>query len=101
MPLAKSIFPIWYVLSNSMHSTKVDMLIRDIFIMTGAIIISTMEIQGVHTNNTAIMLIIHRFSSKHFIDFFFQHLSMIFLSIILTKDIKKMKRMRQTQFHFL
>ena len=71
MPLAKSIFPIWCVLTNSMHSTKVDMLIRDIFIMTSAIIISTMDIQGVHTNNIAIMLIIQRFSAKHFIDFFF------------------------------
>ena len=71
MSLAKSIFPIWCVLANSMHSTKMGMLIRDIFIMTGAIIISTMDIQGVHTNNIAIMLIIQRFSSKHFIDFFF------------------------------
>ena len=71
MPLAKSIFPIWYVLANSMHSTKVDMLIRDIFIMTSAIIISTMDMQGVHTNNIAIMLIIQRFIDKHFIDFFF------------------------------
>ncbi len=50
MPLAKSIFPIWSVLANSMHSTKIDMLIRDIFIMTSAIIISTIDIQGVHTN---------------------------------------------------
>ena len=71
MPLAKSIFPIWCVLANSMHSIKVDMLIRDIFIMTSAIIISTMDIQGVHTNNIAIVLIIQRFSAKHFIDFFF------------------------------
>ena len=71
MPLAKSIFPIWYVLANSMHSTKIDMLIRDIFIMTSAIIISTMDIEGVHTKNIAIMLIILRFSAKHFIDFFF------------------------------
>ena len=30
--------------------------------MTNAIIISTMDIQGVHTNNIAIMLIIQRFS---------------------------------------
>ena len=60
MPLAKSIFPIWCVLANSMLSTKIDMLIRDIFIMTSAIIISTMDIQGIHTKNTAIMLIIQR-----------------------------------------
>ena len=53
MPLAKSIFPVWCVLASSMHSTKVDMLIRDIFIMTSAIIISTMDIQRVHTNNIA------------------------------------------------
>ena len=71
MPLAKSIFPVWYVLANSMHSTKVDMLIRDIFIMTSAIIISTMDIQRVHTNNIAIMLIIQRFSAKHSNAFFF------------------------------
>ena len=71
MPLAKSIFPIWCVLSNSMHSTKIDMLIRDIFIMTSAIIISTMDIQGIHTNNIAIMLNIQRFSIKHFIYFLF------------------------------
>ena len=71
MPLAKSIFPIWCVLANSMHSTKVDMLIRDIFIMTSAIIISIMDIQGIHTNNIAIMFIILIFSSKHSIDFFF------------------------------
>ena len=71
MPLAKSIFPIWCVLANSVHSTKVDMLIRDIFIITSAIIISTMDIQRVHTNNIAIMLIIQRFSAKHFIAFFF------------------------------
>ena len=71
MPLAKSIFPNWCVLSSSMHSTKIDMLIRDIFIMTSAIIISTMDIQRVHTNNIAIMLVIQRFSAKHFIDLFF------------------------------
>ena len=69
MLLAKSIFPIWCVLANSMHSTKVDMLIRDIFIMTSAIIISTMDIQRVHTNNIANMLIIQRFSIKQFIVF--------------------------------
>ena len=71
MPVAKSIFPVSYVLANSMHSTKTDMLIRDIFIMTSAIIISTMDIQGVHTNNIAIILIIKRFSAKHFNAFFF------------------------------
>ena len=70
MPLAKSIFHIWCVLAISMHSTKIDMLIRDIFIMTSAIIISIMDIQRVHTNNIAIMLLIQRFSAKHFIDFF-------------------------------
>ena len=58
MPLAKSIFPIWCVLASSMYSTKVDMLIRDIFVMISAIIISTMDIQRVHTNNIAIILII-------------------------------------------
>ena len=71
MPLAKPIFPIWCVLANSMHSTKIDMLIRNIFIMTSAIIISTMGIQRIHTNNIAIMLIIQIFCAKHFIDFFF------------------------------
>ena len=70
MPLAKSIFPNWCVLASSMYSTKVDMLIRDIFIMTSAIIISTMDIQRVHTNNIAIMLIIQRFSAKHSNAFF-------------------------------
>ena len=64
MSLAKSIFPIWCVLANSMHSTKIDMLIRDIFIMTSAIIISTMDIQRVHTKNIAIMFITQRFSPK-------------------------------------
>ena len=71
MPLAKSIIPIWCVLANSMHSTKIDMLIRDIFIMTSAIIISTMDIQRINTNNIAIMLIIQIFSAKHFNAFFF------------------------------
>src|SRR3989337_4609932 len=33
-------------------------------------IISIMDIQGIHTNNIAIMLIIQRFSAKQFIDFF-------------------------------
>ena len=71
MPLPKSIFPFWYVFANSMHSTKIDMLIGDIFIMTSAIIISTMDIQRVHTNNISIMLMIQRFSAKHFNAFFF------------------------------
>ena len=71
MPLAISIFPIWCVLANPIHSTKIDMLIGDIFIMTRATIISTMDIQGVHTNNIAIMLIIQRFSTKHFNALFF------------------------------
>ena len=70
MPLTKSIFPIWCVLANSMQSTKIDMLIRDILIMTNAIIISTMDIQRVRTNNIAIMLIIQRFSAKHSNAFF-------------------------------
>ena len=61
MPLAISFFPIWCVLTNPMHSTKIDMFIGDIFIITSAIIISTMDIQGFHTNNIAIMLIIQRF----------------------------------------
>ena len=64
MPLAISIFPIWYVLAKSVRSTKIDMLIRDIFITTSAIIISTMDIQGVHTNNIAIILIVQRFSAN-------------------------------------
>ena len=46
MPLAISIFPIWCVLANPMLSTKIDMLIGEIFIMTSAIIISTMDIQS-------------------------------------------------------
>ena len=71
MPLAISIFPIWCLLASSMYSTKVDMLIRDIFIMTNAIIIRTMDIQGIHTNNIAIMLIIQIFSAKHSNAFFF------------------------------
>ena len=71
MPLAISISSIWCMYANPMLSTKIDMLIGDIFIITSAIIISTMDIQGVHTNNIAIMLIIQRFSIKHSIDFFF------------------------------
>ena len=71
MPLAISIFPIWCVRANPIYSTKNDMLTRNIFIITSAIIISTMDIQRVHAKNIAIMLIIQRFSAKHFIDFFF------------------------------
>ena len=54
-------------------------------------IISMMDIQRMHTNNIAIMLIIY---TKHSIEFFFYQLSTILLSIIFTKDIKKMKHMR-------
>ena len=71
MPLAKSIYPNWCVLANQMHSAKIDMFIGDIFIITSAIIISTMDVQGVRTNNIAIMLIIQRFSAKHSNAFFF------------------------------
>ena len=71
MLLAISIFSIWCVLTNPMHSAKIDMFIGDIFIITSAIIISNMDIQRVHTNNIAIMLIIQRFSAKHFNDFLF------------------------------
>ena len=70
MPLAIYILSIRCVHAN-MHSTKVDLLIRDIFIMTSAIIISTMDIQRVCTNNIANMLIIQRFRAKHFNAFFF------------------------------
>ena len=69
MPLAISIFPTWCVLANPMHSRNIYMFIGDIFIITSAIIISTMDIQGVHTNNIAIMLIIlilwHNFPFHH------------------------------------
>ena len=65
MPLAISIFPIWCVLANPIYFTKIDMLIGDIFIITSAIIISTMDIQGVRTNNIEIMLIMHIFYAKH------------------------------------
>src|SRR5215216_5906613 len=64
-------------------------------------IISIMDIKRIHNNYIAIMLIIQRFSAKHFINFFLEHLSTIFLSIIFTKDNKKMKHMWQPQFHFL
>ena len=99
MPLAESIFPNCCVLANPMHSTKIDMLIRDIFIMTSAIIISTMDIQRVRTNNIAIMLIIQRFGAKHFNEFFFYHFGTIIGILIFMKDIKKMKHMRHPQFH--
>ena len=94
MPLANSIFPIWCVLASSMYSTKVDMLIRDIFIMTSAIIISTMDIHRIHTNNIAIMLITRRLYVKYLIAFFLQQLSTIIVILIFMKDIKKMKYMR-------
>ena len=71
MPLAISIVPIWCVLTNPMYSTKIDMFIGDIFIITSAIIISVMDIQRIRTNNIAIMLIIQIFSAKQFRDFFF------------------------------
>ena len=58
MLLAISIFPIWCVLANPMHSTKIDMFIGDIFIIATAIIISIMDIQRIHTKIIAIMLII-------------------------------------------
>ena len=64
MPLAISIFPIWCVLKNPMHSTKIDMFIGDI--ITSAIIISIMDIQRIRTNNIAIMLIIHIFLCQAF-----------------------------------
>ena len=50
MPHAISIFPIWCVLTNPMHSTKIDMFIGDIFIITSAIIISVIDIQRIRTN---------------------------------------------------
>ena len=40
-------------------------------VMTCAIIISILDIQRIHTNNIAIMLIIQIFCAKHFINFFF------------------------------
>src|SRR3990170_1703794 len=63
-------------------------------------VISIMDIQRIHTNNIAIMLIIQRFYAKHFIEFFFYQLSIIFCSIIFKKDIIKTNNMRQPQFHF-
>ena len=71
MPLAKSIFPIWCVLANPVYSTKIDMFIGGIFIITSAIIISIMDIQRIRTNNIEIMIIIQILSAKNFIDFFF------------------------------
>src|SRR3989337_1087089 len=64
-------------------------------------IISIKDIQRIHTNNIAIMLIIHGFCAKHFIEFFFYQLSTIFRSIIFKKDMIKMDNMRPPQFHFL
>src|SRR3990170_1447492 len=63
-------------------------------------IISIMDIQGIHTSNIAIMLIIQRFYAKHFIEFFFYQLSTIILSVIFKKNIIKMNNMRLPQFHF-
>ena len=63
-------------------------------------IISIMDIQRMHTNNIAIMLIIQRFYAKYFIEFFFYQLSIIFRTIIFKEDILKMNNMRQPQFHF-
>src|SRR3989337_3269848 len=97
MLLTKTIIPIRHVFTKSFHSTKIDMLIRNIFFMTSAIIISILDIYRIHTNNIAIMLIIH---AKHFIEFFFYQLSTIFLSIVFTKDIIKMNNMMQPQFYF-
>src|SRR3989337_2117755 len=64
-------------------------------------ITSIMDIQRIHTSNIAIMLIIHGFYAKHFVEFFFYQLSTIFRSIIFKKDIIKMNNMTQPQFHFL
>src|SRR3990170_8421738 len=63
-------------------------------------IISIMDIHRKHTNNIEVMLIIQRFYAKHFIEFFFYQLSIIFCSIIFKKDIIKTNNMRQPQFHF-
>ena len=71
MPLGKSIYPNWCVLANPMHSTKIDMFIGDIFIITSAIIISIMDIQRIRSKNIAMLLIIQRFSTKYFNAFFF------------------------------
>ena len=60
-------------------------------------IISIMDIQRIHTNNIAIMIIIY---TNRFIAFFFYQLSTIFLSIILKKDTIKMNNMKQPQFDF-
>ena len=59
------------VCALQIHSTKIDILIGDISIMTDAIINNIMDIQRIHTNNIAIMLIIQIFYAKHFIDLFF------------------------------
>ena len=71
MLLAKSIFPFWYAFALPIHSTKIDILIGDIIIMTSAIIIGIMDIQRIHTSNIAIMLIIQRFYAKHSFKFLF------------------------------
>src|SRR3990170_6222305 len=100
MPLTKSIFPFWYAFALPIHSTKIDILIRNIFVMTSAIIISILDIHRIHTNNIAIMLIIQRFYGKHFIEFFFYQLSTIIGILIFKKDFIKVKHLMQSQFHF-
>ena len=64
-------------------------------------VISITDIHRIHTNKIAIILIIHVFCAKHFVEFFFYQLSTIFLSIIFTKDIIKMNNMMQPQSIFL
>ena len=87
MLLTKSIFPFWCVCALPIYSTKIDILVGDITMMASAIIINFMDIQRIHTNNIAIMLIIH---ANHFIKLFFYQLSTMFRTIIFKKDIIKM-----------
>ena len=75
MHLTESIFPFWCVCALPIYSTKIDILVGDNTIMASAIIINLIDIQIIHTNNIAIMLIIH---ANHFIKFFFYQLSTIF-----------------------
>ena len=89
MPLAICILPIWCVLANPMHSTKIDMFIGHIFIITSAIIISTMDIQRVHTNNNVIMLIIQIFSSKHLMHSSSNTLAQLSESLFSRKTLKR------------
>ena len=58
MLLTKSIFPFWCACALPIYSAKIDILIGDIIIMASALIISILDIQRIHTNNIAIMLII-------------------------------------------